>query len=191
MGQPGYRAMNALFEAAREICGFMAGRGWEFCVIGGLAVQQWGEPRTTLDVDIDLVTGLGEEEGFVSALLDGFPSRIPDARAFALNRRVLLIRASNGRDVDVSLGALPFESDMVRRSRIVEFAPGVLLPCCTAEDLFVMKTFAARPRDWVDAESIVARQSSLDREYILRQLVPLCELKETPEIVERARRLLQ
>lgn len=41
--------MNVLFEAAKEVCEFMAVRKWEFCIIGGLAVQRWGEPRTTLD----------------------------------------------------------------------------------------------------------------------------------------------
>ena len=85
---------------------------------------------------------------------------------------------------------LPFEAAMVRRAKPMEFAPGLVLPCCTAEDLFIMKAFAARPRDWTDAESIVARQASLDKRYILRSLKPLCELKETPELLERAKRLL-
>ena len=77
-----------------------------------------------------------------------------------------------------------------RRAVHVEFCPGLTLPCCTAEDLFVMKAFASRPKDWLDAESIVTRQGSLNRRYILDHLCALCELKETPEIVERAQRLL-
>ena len=32
--------MNGLFEGAKEICGFLASRGWPYCIIGGLAVQQ-------------------------------------------------------------------------------------------------------------------------------------------------------
>lgn len=182
--------MNALFEAAKELCGFMAARRWEFCIIGGLAVQRWGEPRTTLDVDITLLTGWGEEKGYVTAILDQFESRIPDGRAFALTRRVVLIRASNGKDVDLALGALPFEAGMVRRAVAVEFAPGLVLRCCTAEDLFIMKAFAARPHDWLDAESVVVRQARLDQAYILEQLAELCELKEAPDILERAQRLL-
>ncbi len=51
--------MNALFEAAKEVCDFMKARHWEFCVIGGLAVQRWGELRTTLDADLTLFTGFG------------------------------------------------------------------------------------------------------------------------------------
>jgi len=182
--------MNSLFDAAKEVGDFMAARDWEFCIIGGLAVQQWGEPRTTLDADMTLLADWGEEEQYVSALLDRFKSRIPDAHAFALSRRVLLIQASNGRDVDIALGALPFEAEMVRRAVPMEFAPGLILPCCTAEDLFIMKAFAARPRDWLDAESVATRQSRLDRDHILKHLTDLCDLKEAPDVLERATRLL-
>jgi len=183
--------MNALFEAAQEVGAFMAEREWAFCIIGGLAVQRWGEPRTTMHADMTLLTGWGKEEPYVAAILERFESRIPDGHAFALSRRVLLIRASNGRDVDIALGALPFEAQMVRRAVPVRFAPGVILPCCTAEDLFILKAFAARPRDWLDAESVVTRQTRLDNDYILEHLAELCELKEAPDILERARRLLE
>jgi hypothetical protein len=182
--------MNALFLAAKEVCDFMGALQWQFCLIGGLAVQRWGEPRTTLDADLTLLSGWGEEEAYAAAILDRLESRIPDAKAFAVAHRVLLVRAANGKDVDITLGALPFEAGMVRRAVPVEFAPGCLLPCCTAEDLFVMKAFAARPRDWLDAESIVARQTDLDTAYILEQLADLCALKEAPEILARAKDLL-
>ena len=33
-------AMNVLLEAAKEICVFMADREWDFCIIGGLAMQR-------------------------------------------------------------------------------------------------------------------------------------------------------
>ena len=150
-----------------------------------------GEARTTLDADISLLTGWGEEEPYVTALLERFESRIPGGHDFALTRRVLLLRASNGRDVDVALGALPFEEDMIRRAVDMEFAPGMILPCCTAEDLFIMKAFAGRPRDWLDAESIVVRQTVLDEKYIVAHLSDLCELKASPEILERATRVLK
>jgi hypothetical protein len=168
----------------------MADRQWSFCIIGGLAVQRWAEPRATLDADITLLTGWGDEDSYAVAILNQFESRIPDGREFALSNRILLIRASNGKDVDISLGALPFETEMMLRCVQVEFAPGRVLPCCTAEDLFVMKAFASGPRDWVDAESIVNRQRALDKRYILAQLEDLCALKEAPEILRKAKSLL-
>jgi hypothetical protein len=73
-----------------------------------------------------------------------FRARIPDARNFALLRRVLLIRASNDKDVDIALGGFPFEKEMIRRATPFEFANSVILPTCSAEDRFIMKVFAAR-----------------------------------------------
>ncbi len=182
--------MNPLLEAASEVGRFFEDHGWPYCVIGGLAVQNWGEPRTTLDADINLFTGLGGEETFVDVILEKFESRITGAREFALTRRVLLIRASNGKDVDISMGGLPFEAEMIERAVTVELCQGIRLPCCTAEDLVILKAFADRPRDWLDIQGIVTRQSRLDNQYVLAHLAMLCELKEAPEILEKTRRLL-
>ena len=183
-------AVNAIFEAAKEVAVFMQARHWRFCVIGGLAVQRWGEPRATLAADMTLLTRLGGEERYATPLLEAFRSRIPDALSFALARRVLLLKASNGKDVDICFGALPFEEEMIRRAIQFEFAPGLILPCCTAEDLFVMEAFASRSRDWLDAESVVTRQEHVDTDYLLQQLNTLRDLKEAPEIAERAQRIL-
>jgi len=163
----------------------MVERQWKYCIIDGLAVQRWGEPRTTLDADITLLTGWGEEERYVSVILDQFKSRIADGKEFGLSRRVLVIRATNGKHVDITLGPLRFEAEMVRRSISGEFVPRWTLPCGTAEDLFIMKVFAGRSRDWLDAESIVVRQRVLDADYILRHLADLCEFRRDSESVER------
>ncbi len=48
--------MNGLFEAAFEVQTFMQARSWSFCLIGGLAVIRWGEPRMTQDIDLSLLT---------------------------------------------------------------------------------------------------------------------------------------
>ena len=183
--------MNRLLEAAHEVCNFMTGRNWDYCVIGGLAVQQWGEPRTTLDADFTLLTGWGKEEPYVQELLDSFQARISDALDFALSRRILLMKASNGIEIDIALGALPFEEAMVERARPIEFAPGITLPCCTPEDLLIMKAFAGRPRDWQDARSIALRREALDADYIVHHLDELCSLRDDPDTVERVKALLK
>ncbi len=183
--------MSALVEAAKELSDFMAGQGWKHCLIGGLTVQVWGELRTTLDVDFILLTGWGFDDSFIDPLLEAFEPRITDAKQFALQNRVLLLYASNGKGVDVSLGALPFEESVVARSTSSELEPGYYLPVCSAEDLFVMKAFASRPHDWKDIEGIAARQQGLDQLYILEHLKYLCELKGEPEIIDRARQILE
>ncbi len=61
--------MNGLYEAALEVQSFMQCRGWRFCIIGGLALQRWGEPRVTRDVDVTLLTGFGDEERYINEQL--------------------------------------------------------------------------------------------------------------------------
>ena len=183
-------SVNALYEAAREVSAFLDERQWRFCIIGGLAVIRWGEPRLTVDVDLTLMTGFGDEDRFADALLGRFSGRMEDALGFAVQNRVLLLSATNGRDLDISFGAFPFEEEMVDRATPFEFADGVELVTCSAEDLLILKVFADRSKDWADAESVANRQT-LDQAYVFRHLRPLCELKEAPDLLERAKKLLR
>jgi len=182
--------MNKLLEAAGEVCAFMAERNWKFCIIGGLAVQQWGEPRTTLDADFTLLTGWGNEDRYVREILDHFEVRTPGNFAFFVAQRIVLIRASNGVEIDIALGALPFEEAMIERAVTMEFARELSLPCCTAEDLIIMKAFAGRPRDWIDVESVVKRQAHLDIDYVLGHARDFNELSNEPDLIGRVSRLL-
>lgn len=183
--------MNELTRLALEIQTFCESRKWSFCIIGGMAVQHWGEPRFTKDVDVTLLTGFGSEEGYVDAFLSAYESRISDERNFALKNRVLLLRSSLGIGIDIALGALPFENDAVRRAKVIEVEEGARLRLCSAEDLLVMKAFASRPIDWNDVRGILVRQGTknLDWSYIRRQLQPLCELKDAPEIMTQLEKL--
>ncbi|MFH1176963.1 MAG: hypothetical protein V1750_06110 [Acidobacteriota bacterium] len=60
--------MNPIFTAALEVQGFCQAHGWRFFFIGGIAVQRWGEPRLTQDVDISIVTGFGHEGEYADEL---------------------------------------------------------------------------------------------------------------------------
>ena len=182
--------MNPVLEAAVEVQQFMQQRKWDFCIIGGLALMRWGSPRTTQDVDATLLTGFGDERRYVEEVLAHFSPRISDAEQFALTSRVLLIKATNGVPVDLSLGGIDFEENEIRRATPFEFAPGAEIVTCSAEDLVVMKAFADRQRDWADVEGVLIRQGrNLDWDYILEQLKPLCELKDAPGIVDRLEEL--
>jgi len=178
--------MIRLLSVAKELQDFCQEQNWRFCFIGGLALQRWGEPRVTKDADLIVLTSFLEEEDYVDALLSNFEPRRPDAREFALRHRVLLLKEKTGVPMDVSLAGLPFEEGVIERSSLSEFVPNISLRTCSAEDLVVLKSFAARSRDWGDVETIIARQKGkLDWEYILRELAPLAALKEEPEIVDR------
>jgi hypothetical protein len=177
--------MNELLEAARQVQEACNAHGWRWCFIGGLAVQRWGQPRVTLDVDLTLLTGFGNEDAYIDALLACFPARIANAAEFARRSRVLLLKTPEGFGVDVSLGGLPFEECVVSRASSFSFDTGLDLRTCSAEDLIVLKLFASRAIDIRDAETVALRQQKrLDWRYIEEQLTPLAELKEAPEILQ-------
>jgi hypothetical protein len=182
--------MTDLIDVAFDLQHSLDQLQWRFCFIGGLAVQQWGEPRLTRDVDISLFTGFSDEERFVTELIRRYSPRIDDCVDFARRNRVVLLRAGNI-GIDVALAGLPFEDEMISRAVNVELLPGKQLRLCTAEDLVVLKAFAARSVDWHDVETIVARQGGegLDWDYIERQLKPLVQAKEEPEILARLERI--
>jgi hypothetical protein len=184
--------VNPIFAAALELQATCLRHRWGFCFIGGVAVQRWGEPRLTQDVDLTILTGFGNEARHIDALLEEYASRREDAREFALAYRVLLLVSSHGIPVDVALGAVPFEERAVARATPFDVGEGASLLTCSAEDLVVFKVFAGRDKDWLDVAGIVARQGgSFDETLILAEVVPLLDLKETPESADRLRVLLQ
>ena len=184
--------MNSLFQAASELQLTMKSQSWPFCFIGGLAVIRWGEIRMTQDIDLCLMCGFGNEETYIKNLIKQYKSRIDEPVNFALNNRVLLLSASNGVSVDISLSGLPFEEEMIRRATPFKFSPDCSLITCSAEDLIILKAFADRAKDWNDIETVAMRQQGkLDVEYIKEQLTPLCELKESPEIIDKLNNILQ
>ena len=178
--------MNAIYAAALEIEEFCGARGWSACIIGGLAVLRWGEPRGTQDVDLTLVTELGEEETFVRELLSRFPSRIDDPLPFASDNRMVLLTASNGIALDVGLGAFPFEERMIERSSRFAYLPDVVLTTCSAEDLVILKTIAGRGRDWSDIEGVaVVQRDRLDWDYVAETLSSLSEVFDSDTALAR------
>jgi hypothetical protein len=180
-----------VMAAAAEVEAFCRRKGWRFCFIGGIAVQRWGTPRFTQDVDLTLFTGLGAEAAFADAFLAQFTGRLPDTRRFALEQRVLLARTASGIDLDVSLGAFPFEEMTIQRATAWAVSPQVTLTTCSAEDLILHKVFAGRDRDWGDVESVLARQhGNLDRAYIQQQLPSLLEIKDDRESLGKLERLM-
>ena len=132
-----------------------------------------------------------DEDKYIDMLLARFKSRVTNAKEFAQTYRVLLLTASNGMAVDISLGGMPFEQQMIERSSMFEFEEGYDLRTCSAEDLIVLKAFAARDKDWADVSSILQRQKGkLDIEYIYANLQQLCEWKDAPEIMTKINQMI-
>ena len=176
--------MNVLFDAAKEALDHLTAHGFRACIIGGLAVQRWGEPRLTQDVDLTVLAEFGREGPVVDACLQAFTARRDDAREFAARYRVLLLQTSNGVGLDIALGAIPFEIEAVERSTPYRFAPGCVVATCSAEDLIIHKLVAGRPRDVADIQGIVSRQfGKLDIARIRHWGSLFAEAKEDPDLI--------
>jgi hypothetical protein len=175
-----------VLEAAGEVQQFCQKRNWQFCFIGGIAVQRWGEPRLTQDADLTLLTGFGHEEEFIDSLLGAYSPRRADAREFALAHRVLLFKTCSGIAIDLALGAFPFEERAIRRASSWLWMEDRSLITCSAEDLVTHKVFAGRELDWGDVERILVRQQGkLNLAQIRSELKPLLELKGEMEALDK------
>lgn len=179
--------MISLLAAAWEVHEFLTTHRVNYAIIGGLAVQFWGEPRLTVDVDLTVATPLeGPEESLVRQIVERFPSRVSDPVAFARRTRMVLVQATNGCDVDISLGLPGYEDQVFRRAVDYEIEPGKVVRLCSAEDLIIHKAVAGRPQDVRDIESVIYRQGNrLDVEYIRSWLREFAAALETPAVLER------
>ena len=182
---------GGVLASAAEVEQFCQNQNLRFCFIGGLAVQRWGSPRFTQDVDSTILASFGEEAAIVDPILQRFPGRRSDAREFALAHRVILARTSSGVDLDFSLGGLAFEEGSIQRASIWQATQTIHLTTCLAEDLVIHKAFAGRARDWSDVESVLVRQhGKLDLAHIRAELPPLLELKEEIESLTKLEQMI-
>ena len=171
------KKVNKLFEAAWELHQFFNEHGYGYAIIGGFALQYWGEPRFTQDIDITVLPSSDDEKAIIKLLTDKFNSRLSDPIEFATKNRIVLIKTSNGIPADISLGIYGYEDGVIKRAVDIEFETGKKLKLCSAEDLIIHKAVAGRPRDIEDIESIILRQQEkLDVKLIRKWLKEFVEL---------------
>ena len=163
-----------------------------FCFIGGLALQRWGEVRVTQGVDLMILCPLGDEMDLVEKLRTILTPRDEDVESLARITRMFLGVAPDGIKVDISLGFMPYETRVMERSVDVEFELAEPLRCCSAEDLAIMKAVAGRDRDWADIRTIVHRSGpDIDWDMVFSELKILLELSENPEHEQRLREIVE
>lgn len=173
-----------LLEAARELLDYLLALGRSGCLIGGVVVARWGEPRATQDVDATVLADFGEELTLLQGLLQRFPSRDPHPRKRAELGRLALLTASNGVKIDLSFAAFPFECEVLERASAWQIAPEITIRTCSAEDLVIYKLVAARPQDLVDVTGVVHRQGTrLDVERVRAWGRIFADIKEDPELL--------
>jgi len=176
----GLTPLLAPLAAVQRLLARFGGRG---IIIGGVAASLLGKPRLTADVDAMILLSLPDLPRLIAAAAEeGFVFRISDPEEFARRHRVLLLRhQESGIDVDLSLGALPFEAEAVERS-VVHWAGSVAIRIPTPEDLVILKAVAHHPKDLLDIQAIIASHPDLDRERIKHWVEEFAQLLEMPEL---------
>ena len=93
-------------------------------------------------------------------------------------------------DIDLSLGILPFEKEMVERSALLDI--GVFrLRIPTPEDLIILKAVAHRPKDLDDIQSIVTSHPNLDKKRIQHWVGQFGDALDLPDLWEQILLLIE
>ena len=160
-------------------------------IIGGIAASLLGQPRFTADLDAVILLRIDDLPELIDAAREqDIVPRMPEAEAFARKNRVLLLQHRPSRiNIDISLGILPFESEMVARSRIWEVGD-LQLRLPTPEDLIILKAVAHRPQDFLDIQTIAASHPDLDRDRVHFWVEQFGEALELPDLWEQVSKLL-
>jgi hypothetical protein len=157
-------------------------------LIGGLAVSLWGEPRSTLDIDLSLWVEPEEFDSTIAALSLRLHALPPDPMAFARDTRVLPVESSQGVRADLVFAALPPEREAIRRARPMQVG-GKVVNVASVEDLILMKLVSEREKDTEDARRLLARfMGRIDTAYLEPRLSELAEALARPGILEMFRR---
>lgn len=161
-------------------------------IIGGVAVGFLGKPRLTQDIDAVVMLALKDIPEFLEAArVENITPRIKNIDEFVRKNRVFLMRHLPSEiNIDISLGTLPFEAEMVERS-VTESTATFSIRLPTPEDLIIMKAVAHRPKDLEDIRTIVAKQTKLDRKRIQHWVQEFAEVLEMPGLWEQIEELLK
>lgn len=190
-GESTLGGVNAFLAPLVALQGLLARFENRGVIIGGIAASLLGTPRLTADLDAVLLIGVDDIPRLIrEAAKEGIAPRISGCEEFARKSHVLLLRhATSGTDIDISLGLLPFEAEMVGRSQ-PHFIGPLTLRLPTPEDLIILKAVAHRPKDLLDIEAIAANHPGLDRARVEHWVRQFADVLEMPELWEDVSRLL-
>ena len=150
-----------------------------------------GRPRLTVDLDAMFLASTKDAPKILDlAEVVGIEPRVENITEFVKKSRVLLLRhKKSGINIDISLGILPFEEEVVERS-VRHDAGAVTVRLPTPEDLIILKAVAHRPKDLQDIREVVANNPNLDQRRIERWVKDFAETLEMPELWGQIEKIL-
>lgn len=166
-GEP--RISGILLESLRSLLEILDTRGVSYAVMGGIASQVWGRPRSTRDLDILVLLPDGSEQGFLelmrqSGLLFQYLRDLGSVRLL----RFLKEDSRTGLSTEVDFFPAITEYQITVLKRAIQLETSLFrIRVASPEDLILQKLASGRIIDLYDAEEIWKEQrESLDREYL-------------------------
>lgn len=136
---------------------------------GAIALVYWGEPRGTIDIDVNVFLP-AEQAPRVFATLNAAGIATTEGMAAEAVERGQLRVAWGGTFIDLFFSYDPFHDSCQARAVRVDFY-GHPVPVLSAEDIALFKTLFDRPKDWPDIEQLLAVQGhDFDLAYTLQWL---------------------
>jgi hypothetical protein len=170
-------------KAIIDITKFLRKKRIAYMIIGGVANLFWGEPRTTLDVDVTVNVEDKDVPKFITLIKNKFPILVSQPERFIKKTRVLPIKVRD-LSVDIIFATLPYEKRAIKRAVARRIAK-TKVNICSAEDLIIHKIISERPKDIEDAKKILIKQRKIiNRRYLSPKIRELSKSLSRPEIMK-------
>jgi len=144
----------------------LAERGVPYAFGGAIALNYHREPRSTLDIDLNIFLSPEHEEAVIAALADVYELAEQERVKRELRREGQTRSRWGDTYVDVFLANTEFHAAMAKRVERQPFGEATI-PVLSIEDLLICKALFDRSKDWVDIEAVAkTRRDDLDRPYI-------------------------
>ena len=158
-------------------------------VFGAQAVNLYGFPRATADLDLTIEIAAEELAGFIDELeREGFEARFPDLAFIAASRVIPVVHRTSGLPIDLVLAGPGLEQRFLDEVALMTVGRRKI-PVLSPENLVVTKLLAGRPKDLEDIRELVAGRPDLDRDRIERTVRELESALEQSDLLPLFRRL--
>jgi hypothetical protein len=156
--------MRPILDAIVELHDKLAAAGIHHA-FGGAFALLWctGEPRTTVDIDLNIFAPPTKTQQVLEALPDEIVASDDETEQLMTAGQCRLM--FDGTPVDIFLDTTPFHDDLRLHINVHQLA-GRKLPFLGCNDLAVFKAFFNRRKDWADIEEML-RADRLDVPYVI------------------------
>lgn len=160
--------MHSMKDILETVCSYLNSKAIDYVLVGGIAVIAYGNPRTTVDVDIIVQLGEDKIEEFAGFLKsEGFFSDPHDLRK-ALHEKSHFTAEMKDTLFRIDLKGVYNENDKrtMNNRKKIEFE-GIPMFIASPEDTIAHKLLYGSEQDITDAEGIYVRQiKKLDVPYL-------------------------